>query len=390
MTIPKTGSTPKKRVPVAIKEVRILNVFKKRPVKNVQLNLLTVPQNNLVRSDSESSAASTNHAYSGFICLPLLKKVPSCTRSKVKKEDTRHTTFLQFQNEVKALRRLSSSGNKFCLKFYMTKDVSRFRKLIVTELCVTNLRALTLFAPFYDSDLDQVKAKTPEEKIYPIEIVHHLLFPILSAISTLHKKQMVYRDVKEDNILLTREGVPKLCDFGFVKDKKVIFTEGQEKFLFKSCDYVGTDGYVAPEISLGEDFNEKVDSWSLGCTIVSLLKGGEFSKEDLKNFEALEKNVLEHGLTAGKKDSWDAIQEVLGVCLRVDQENRLTLEDVEKFESVQKTLELWETFFNAKTRGNLTKKEVEDKLYEFNIYVESVQERLEKYEERLQSVKIIS
>lgn len=91
--------------------------------------------------------------------------------------------------------------------------------------------------------------------------------PCLVGLRHLHSMQLIHRDVKPENILLSRSGVVQWCDFD-------------------SCSFdnpetvdVGTKGYSAPEMRLnaGEMYTEKIDLWGMGCVLYWVVLGGDMS-----------------------------------------------------------------------------------------------------------------
>ena len=80
----------------------------------------------------------------------------------------------------------------------------------------------------------------------------------------MHKKGIVYRDIKPENILLEKDGYLKLIDFGMAKILK-----GDEK----TNSFCGTPEYLAPEIITGEGHNRMADWWSYGTLVYEMLFG---------------------------------------------------------------------------------------------------------------------
>lgn len=87
---------------------------------------------------------------------------------------------------------------------------------------------------------------------------------IVLALEYLHHNNIVYRDLKPENVFIDLQGFVKLGDFGFAK----ILEKGNRTYTF--C---GTPGYVAPENVLAHGYNYSVDWWGLGVLLYVLLTG---------------------------------------------------------------------------------------------------------------------
>ncbi|KRX28207.1 cGMP-dependent protein kinase egl-4 [Trichinella nelsoni] len=87
---------------------------------------------------------------------------------------------------------------------------------------------------------------------------------VIEGLEYLHRKMVIYRDLKPENCLLDATGHLKIVDFGFAKR----LPSGRKTWTF--C---GTPEYVAPEIILNKGHDHSADFWALGIFICELLMG---------------------------------------------------------------------------------------------------------------------
>ena len=103
---------------------------------------------------------------------------------------------------------------------------------------------------------------------------------IVFVLDYLHSKNIIYRNIKPENILINKNGYIKITDFEL---SKVI----QDR-TYTMC---GTPGYLAPEIILNKGYSLSVDWWAFGILLYEMICGVDpFSDEDtMKTYE----NILE-------------------------------------------------------------------------------------------------
>ena len=97
---------------------------------------------------------------------------------------------------------------------------------------------------------------------FSADVTRFYLASIVLAIEYLHARDIIYRDLKPENLLLDRVGYLRIADFGFAK---VV-----EDRTFTLC---GTPEYLAPEIVLSQGHGKAVDWWALGILAFEMLAG---------------------------------------------------------------------------------------------------------------------
>ncbi|HVR83200.1 MAG TPA: serine/threonine-protein kinase, partial [Planctomycetota bacterium] len=100
-------------------------------------------------------------------------------------------------------------------------------------------------------------------------MVLHIAAQMAEVLDHIHQHQMVHRDIKPENILVTNDGIVKLCDLGLAKS-----TTAMEQSLTQEGLAVGTPYFMSPEQIRGDkDVDIRADLYSLGATLFYLLTG---------------------------------------------------------------------------------------------------------------------
>jgi len=138
------------------------------------------------------------------------------------------------------------------------------------------------------------------------------------ALAFMHARNVVHRDVKSHNVLLSPHLEAKLCDFGLARMKSELMTGAMQ--------FAGTPQYMAPELLSQQKYSEKVDVWAFGVLLWESIAGDiPFANLDVPEIREL--------VTTGKvlqlpHSAPRPIPAVIKACWTADSKVRPTMMDV--------------------------------------------------------------
>jgi serine/threonine-protein kinase len=168
--------------------------------------------------------------------------------------------------------------------------------------------------------MDCYEGETLKQKIargpLPVDEAVDIVSQVAEGLARAHAAGMVHRDIKPANIIITRDGVVKIVDFGLAK------LAGQTR-VTKTGAMAGTIVYMSPEQAMGTDVDHRSDIFSLGAVFYEMLTGDLPFKGD---HEAAVLYGIIHNdpepLAKYRSDITEGLQRMAGTALRKEPGER--------------------------------------------------------------------
>ena len=154
--------------------------------------------------------------------------------------------------------------------------IERFKREAKNQAKLSHPNIVTVYGFIEYSDLlgivmEFVEGESLEKVIerqgrFNLYDVIYIIKQLLLGIGYAHSKGFVHRDIKPSNIILNKEGVSKIMDFGISKSLV-------ENNMTKTGSKIGTVYYMSPEQVRGDEVTNRSDIYSIGCTAYEMIVG---------------------------------------------------------------------------------------------------------------------
>lgn len=136
------------------------------------------------------------------------------------------------------------------------------------------------------------------------------------GLAEVHRRGIVHRDIKPQNLMIEPDGMVKVMDFGIARIADL-------SALTRSGYLVGTPHYISPEQAMGQEVDHRSDLYSLGVVLYEMLMGQVLFDADSPISVALKHlNEPVPSLRLQRADIPDEVEAVVNRCLAKDREDR--------------------------------------------------------------------
>src|SRR5215475_14292965 len=125
-----------------------------------------------------------------------------------------------------------------------------------------------------------LRAELKERGRLPVKDVLRIALQIADALSTAHEVGILHRDIKPENVMVRRDGIVKVLDFGLAKVAESALPNPDtgaappsNSYLSEAGMVFGTVRYMSPEQARGQAVDARTDVFSLGVTLYEMLTG---------------------------------------------------------------------------------------------------------------------
>ncbi len=183
------------------------------------------------------------------------------------------------------------------------------------------------------------------ESTLPMKRAIDIGIQIADGLATAHEKGIVHRDIKPENIMVRKDGICQIMDFGLAKLRG---TKSKISRLTKDGSTVGTVGYMSPEQVQGQDVDHRSDIFSFGVLLYELFTGQ-------LPFKGVHETALLYEIVNVDPVPMSAVKPEIDPMLDGIVLECLTKEPAERYQSVAEVAKELRRFKRESTRSRATR-----------------------------------
>ncbi|KAG5506183.1 hypothetical protein GH5_05866 [Leishmania sp. Ghana 2012 LV757] len=173
-----------------------------------------------------------------------------------------------------------------------------------------------------------MRIKQQQGQLFSEKRILQCFSQICLALSYMHERRILHRDLKTQNVFLTKDGVVKVGDFG-------ISTVLRNTYELKHT-ICGTPYYFSPELCLNKPYNNKSDVWALGCVLYEMTTLNHAF--DGSNMKALVQKILKGVYPPIHPMYSNSLSRLISAMLQIDPHRRPNVSQVLDLSFIRESL----------------------------------------------------
>lgn len=175
----------------------------------------------------------------------------------------------QAGNEIYALKKIRLQAEEEGIPSTAIREISLLKELNHKNIVklyevLHSPKKLTLVFEYVEQDLKKV-IDTKKEGL-EIKLVKSFLYQLLKGVDYIHKHKVLHRDLKPQNLLISKDNIMKIGDFGLARGYGIPVKNYTHEVV--------TLWYRPPDVLLGnKNYGTSVDMWSIGCIFAEMVSG---------------------------------------------------------------------------------------------------------------------
>ncbi|KAG7388693.1 hypothetical protein PHYPSEUDO_011886 [Phytophthora pseudosyringae] len=292
---------------------------------------------------SRQSISSRSSLDDSKAAQSLSDRLAGSSKWEMKKNDfivTKNLGQGKFGNVYLAKEKCSNvtAALKVLFKSPLARDggTSNLKREVEIQIRLRHPNVLRMYGYFYDdacvylvleyAPYGELFKELAKEKYFSDAVAAHYVAQVVEALRYCHSCNVIHRDIKPENLLLGYNKTIKLADFGWS-------VHAPKPYNLRKT-FCGTPDYLSPEMVMGEPYDYRTDSWSLGVLAYELLVGSPPFKceNQMEMYKRID--LADYAFPSAPQVSESAKTFISGL-LKRKPSDRMSLEDAAKHPWIQ-------------------------------------------------------